>query len=96
MVGDTTKLTYKVDPKVSVTWSSSNTTVATVNMAGAVTGVSAGSCNIKATISGVMSVSYKNTVVGYETQIKNTYSAIKKMANKKRFMACVVSTPAAP
>lgn len=85
MVGDTTKLSYSVDPKVNVTWSSSNTKVATVNMAGTVTGVSEGSCNIKATINGLMSVCYEIKIVGYETQIKNTYSVIKKMANKKTF-----------
>jgi hypothetical protein len=85
MQGNTAQFSYTVNPKVSVTWYSSNTSIAKVTTTGKVTGVSAGTCEIRATVNGVVTVSYKLTVVNYASQIRNAYSSSLKMTGRNSF-----------
>jgi hypothetical protein len=70
IVGDTKKFTYSVSPTTSdgVTWSSSNTSVISVNGSGSVTALKAGSAKLKA--------SYKNASAACDITVSNkTYTA---------------------
>ena len=56
-----------INPAPSVTWSSSNTSVATIDQLGYATGVSAGTTTIRAETSNGTSATYTLTIIGTET-----------------------------
>lgn len=65
-VDETTKLKYTTDPSAVVaTWSSSDSSVATVDISGKVKGIAPGTAKITASIGGYLKVSFTITVYEY-------------------------------
>ncbi|MTH16434.1 Ig-like domain-containing protein [Flavobacterium sp. LC2016-01] len=87
LVGNTTQLTATVSPtnatNKNVTWSSSNTSVATVNSSGLVSGVAAGSATITVTTAdGAKTATSAITVTASSTGFPGYYNIISRNSNK--------------
>jgi O-glycosyl hydrolase len=85
--GDTTQLTATVAPSnasnKNVTWSSSNTNVATVNATGLVSGVAAGTATITVTtVDGTKTATSVITVAAISTTFPGYYNIISRNSNK--------------